>query len=141
TKQKTSDLISVQHPTGYQKDFVRHTTGKRKGRNYEALAIDVINSLLKEYHEEDIMLQSNNSGDPADSVYGNSVSQYFTFESEVAKDNTINDPFVSLSYRWRNWSISQEKILDLITDINGKFKFEFFHSSEFQSTEKIQLST
>ncbi len=141
TKQNTSDLISVQHPTGYQKDFVRYTTGKRKGRNYEALAIDVINSLLKEYSEEDIMLQSNNSGDPADSIYGNSVSQHFAFESEITSDNSIQDPFVSLSYRWRNWSISQKNILNLITDINGRFKYEFFHPSEFLSTDKIQLST
>ena len=141
TKQKTSDLISVQHPTGYQKDFVKYTTGKRKGRNYEALAVDVVNALLAEYSERDIMIQSSNSGDPADSVYGNSVSQYFSFESEVTPEKTIKNPFVSLAYRWRKWSIDQEKILDLISDINERFKFEFFHPSEFQSTEKIQLST
>lgn len=141
TKQKTSDLISVQHPTGYQKDFVKYTTGKRKGRNYEALAVDVINALLAEYSERDIMIQSSNSGDPADSVYGDSVSQYFTFESEVSIDNTIKNPFVSLAYRWRKWSMDHKKILDLITDINERFKYEFFHPSEFQSTEKIQLST
>lgn len=141
TKQKTQDHIAVQHPTGFTKNFVRYTTGKRKGKNYEALAIDVINSLLKEYAEEDIMLESNNSGDPADSMYGNSISQYFTFESEITPDNQIRDPFISLSYRWRNWSIGKEKILNLITDINDKFKYEFFHPLEFQSTDKVQLST
>lgn len=142
--QRTKDLITVKHPEGFTKNFIKRTIGKRSGKNYEDLSINILNSLIREYTEQDIVVQANNSGDPADSVFGSSVSKLFSFEAEIKKENgqeVISDPYVSITYKWRNWSLNKDKLLNLISDINNKFKFEFFHPSEFQSTNKVKLST
>ncbi len=142
---KSEDWISVTHPNGFQKDFLRRTTGKRHGKNYEALAIDVVNSLLREYVEdENYTVASNNSGDPADSIKGSSVSQLFSFEGELKTESgrqVTVDPFINLTYKWRNWSLSKEQLLAIVFNINERFNYEFFNELDFQQTDRIKLST
>ncbi len=141
---KSEDWISVKHPNGFTKNYLRRTTGRRSGRNYEALSIDVINSLVREYSQEDILIASNNSGDPGDSFKGNSVSELFSFETEIKSENGrdwFSDPYINLNYKWRNWDISKEKLLSLIFDINSQFGYEFFHDDDLQQTQSIKLST
>ncbi|MCB0348428.1 MAG: hypothetical protein KDD37_06305, partial [Bdellovibrionales bacterium] len=141
---KSEDWISVTHPNGYTKNYLRRTTGRRSGNNYESLSIDVINSLIREYSEEDVLIASNNSGDSADSLKGNSVSELFSFETEIKSEDGrewFSDPYINLNYKWRNWDISKEKLLSLIFDINKQFGYEFFHENDLQQTQRVKLST
>jgi len=145
TKLESEDVVQIVHPTGASKDFVRYVAGKRSGKNYEDLTINIINSLLREYSEQDLVVASTQgNGDPGETFMGQSVSKLIAIEGELQpgqKTRRLVDPFVNISLKWKNWSIGKIRVEQVLQEISKKFDYDFYDKNVLQGIGKLQLSS
>ncbi|OFZ12697.1 MAG: hypothetical protein A2X86_15375 [Bdellovibrionales bacterium GWA2_49_15] len=141
----TTDLISVTHPEGAKKYFYRQLSGHRSGRNPLAFTLDIANGLLNTYVGNQIALADVSNGNPGDSFMGKSKAREVNFEGEIlnydseSKTGEIREPFISISYLWKGWTISKKKVLKLIADINQDYNFPLYVPESLNTTKSIQL--
>ena len=142
-KQKQTTRMVVIHPQGAEKRFYRKQQGKRKGKNYEAMAIDILNGILNENEDNSIALANANNGNPGDSFLGSSFSRNVAYEGEIEesakKKGIIKKPFVNIAYSWKGWKVSYNKLKKILSQFNKKYAFNFFPKNILNTTQSLQL--
>ncbi len=132
------DQFKVTTPNNLSRDFFRHSQGIRKGNNYQALALDILNSTLKDQGNE-FSLSSVTGDNPADSFFGNSVTRQLIFDGEIKNQKELSSPFVNISYSWKGWKASVNTIKNYIEDLNKRYNFTFYTPLVLDNTTNIQL--
>lgn len=135
---KQNDQIKVIHPTGFEKKFHRYQDGKRRGKDYQGLTIDVLNSILEEELDSEFLIDNSGSGDPGDTFRGNSRSRISSMEIEE-KGKRIVEPFLDINYRWKGWKIKRRKINKIIKEIHSKFGEILFPEEVLHNTNYLEL--
>lgn len=140
----STDLITLTSPSGYTSDYVTSTTGVRSGKDYQSLAINVINELIRYYSESEVVLASNFSGDPADTIYGQSTARQITFDAKSVKVESpyrvqLAEKFAHIQYRWKGWETDQQGANDILKKINDMVRFPLIPKSTFNETVALQL--
>jgi hypothetical protein len=140
--------MSVTHPKGATRDFVKSVRATRRGINFEAFTIDAINGLLADQTEWDISMNNVSNGRPGNSIKGSSYNRITSVEGEVVENgvnrkgkvvHTLKNTFGKVSELWRGWSVSREKANNIMKMINGRYQQEFFNELSLNQTEKIFL--
>lgn len=134
--------IEVENQRGAKKLFYRTSIANREGKDYQALTFDVVNSLIGEYSSTPIRLSSNGSGDPGDTVGGNSILREAVFEAEMPNqsfDSIPDNYIIKLKQRHKGWSLNKKQAQDLTRNINHQYDFEFFPDDVLANTEKLRL--
>lgn len=135
-------------PEAMNKYFFKTRRGKRSGKNYEKLVMDVVNALIKENSSEEVVLSSINNGDSGNSFWGVSTVRQISYEAEVKKLTRGEDgqgwgvplhPFINLNYRWKGFKLSKDKANEILGIINKKFGSDLYPSSALHSTKNLQL--
>ncbi len=135
---KQADKISITHPNGYEKIFHRRSSGKRKGKDYQGLSVDILNAIIEEGLDTDFSVPNTGSGNPADTFKGSSTLREIRAEVEQ-KDTGLDDSFIDINYRWAGWKAKRSKIDKLIEDINNKFGDILFPEEVLKDTEFLEL--
>ncbi len=140
------DGIRVQTPDKQSRDYVRAAFGKRKGKNYEELGLDVINQLLEEHTEEDIVIASTSTGDPGDTIFGRSQSRLAVLDVEVTpleeeEKGEIGEAYSQITYKWKGWEISSKKMSKILDNLSEFYGFEIFPDTILAQTDEIKLYT
>ena len=141
--QKTSmgaaSHITVQHPEGFVRKFLRSQEGRRKGVNYEQFTVDAIRGVISDYSEWDAQISSATSGNPGDSMGGSSFVLRVTLDSALNEQGGLEQPFVAIAEDWRGWSIKRKKALQLLASLEERFGTEILPELELGQVEKILL--
>lgn len=141
-----TDRLRVTTPDNKWKDFIRRTIGKRSGRDYESLSLQVLNQLADEYTNIDprVSIASTESGNPGDTFKGKSVMRQVVLEGQINQNGTrqeldLENLLVSVNYRWKGWDISTEKAAKIIKEITDKYGQNIFPKLSLNDTQKIQF--
>jgi hypothetical protein len=146
-KKELVDFITVTHPEGNKKYFLKSSSGKRKGKDYQKLGTEVVNGLLAGFLGNNLALSGELSGNPGDTFLGSSVVKEVSFEAEIinynkkSKTGTLQHPFVNISNIWKGWSLSYKKAKKLLSKLNQNYGFDFYPETVLNTTEKLQLYT
>jgi hypothetical protein len=139
------DVIAVTHPAGAQKYFIKHSRGKRSGRDYQALVTEVVNGMLSFYTNAPIGLMNEGNGNPGDSFMGSAKTTEVNFEAEMdradARNAKFSKPYLNISTRWKGWSISAKKAKKILDKINQQFTRPLVSPMALGTTTKLQLYT
>jgi len=146
---KSKDSITIVNPQGDPEDLFRAVSAKRSGKNYQDFTTDVINTIIDEATDgdSDVSIVNNSSGIPGDTIYGKSLLRSIVFEGEVEnlsddrKTGFIDEPFVSINYVWKGWSIKNEKAQEILDSINDRFEREMYDKRVLKHTQKLLLYT
>ncbi|MBL6990109.1 MAG: hypothetical protein ISR65_10040 [Bacteriovoracaceae bacterium] len=146
------DLIELRGshncPKALNKYFFKTRIGKRSGKNYEKLVLDIINSIIKENSSEEVVLSSINNGDPGNSFWGESTVREVSYEAEVKELNRDSEgkgwgeplhSFLNLTYRWKGFKLSRDKADEILEDINKKFGSQLYPRLALQTSKNLQL--
>ncbi len=137
------DGITVHHPEGGSKRFVYRSDSQISGKNFESLAIDVLSvGLEKGLKLEDVVVGEPGENMPGSGLYGSSVSRRASFEAEVEAApalNSLKTPYVDITYQWKGWNAKTPNILEIIKEIDNRFKFNFYPPNVLNTTTKIQF--
>ncbi len=139
------DIVSVTHPLGAQKHFVKYSVGKRSGRDYQAMVSEVLNGVISYYANVPLGLMNEGNGNPGDTFMGKSKTLEINFEAEIDKPQMngalITRPFLNISKRWKGWSISAKRAQKILDKINRDMEHRIVSPFALGSTEKLQLYT
>lgn len=140
---RSVDQIAVKHPDGYIKNFIYRMEGQRSGKNYEALATDVLNGLLEEITDStNVAISPPDAVNPGDTLYGESVSRKATLEAETVRKGgreDIVENYIEVNYRYKGWKISRSGAEKLLKEISGRFGQTFYMPQALNNTKEIQL--
>ena len=146
-KKELVDLVTVVHPKGNKKYFLKSSVGKRKGKDYQKLGTEVVNGLLTGFLGNNLSLSGELSGNPGDTFLGSSVLKEVSFEAEIinydkkSKTGILQHPFINISNIWKGWSLSYKKAKKLLLKLNDKYGFNFYPETVLHTTQKLQLYT
>ncbi|MEK6706133.1 MAG: hypothetical protein AABZ06_10115 [Bdellovibrionota bacterium] len=145
-KSYTTDKISITHPLGAKKDFIRRTIGKRFGADFESIALESLNSLTDEYFDKEgvVDIKTNHGNDPANTFKGRSASRQVVLEGEVLVDGSArsldqSSLNLSVDYRWNGWDISKKKAQNILNKLTDKYGNEIFPAYTLTDTKEIQF--
>ncbi len=140
------DRISVTHPQGSVKQYVRRTKGKRSGMDYQTLLLDVTNALVKErFPTTNLNIATTTSGNPADTLGGKAVSRQVIVEAEIPPKETGRGPlrwdnmYAGIHYGWKGWSIKKEQAELILDEIQKMYESDLFSRPTLKDTSKIQF--
>jgi hypothetical protein len=139
-----SDLrMRLRHPEGDAIQLFRLVSAERKGTNFEKFGTDLINAILMNQNHEEFLISSASNGLPGDSILGDQFTRSLAFDAiyEDLPGNRIRvqDPYLSLSYQWRGWSLSRRELDNILASINSKHHFRFFAPPLLPETRKVLL--
>jgi hypothetical protein len=135
------DAITVTHPQGGERSFLRQTMGVLKGEDYQGLTIDAINAWFEDSLDFSLEVPNPSSGDPGDTFKGNSHLRNAVLEFAVP-DSSIGveaETFFKVDYKWKGWKINRGDMRELLSDVNEKFGTELFSDIEFRNARNYQL--
>ncbi len=148
SKRADQDLLTIAHPSGGSKKFLRMKEGKLSRNNYEQFLFDIANAIKDEFLDlSDIDISTTGGENSASSVFGKSYGKTMQIEGEIEAQNREGDrcanierPFINVTESWRGWSIKRDEANKIISEINQKFHGRFFQNNEiFLHTKKLQL--
>jgi hypothetical protein len=139
-----SDLrMKLKHPEGDSIQLFRLVSADRKGTNFEQFGTELINAILLNQSHEEFLISSASNGLPGDSILGDQFTRSLAFDAiyEDLPGNRIRvqDPYLSLSYQWRGWSLSRRELDKILASINGRHQFHFFAPPLLPETRKVLL--
>ncbi len=146
TRQKQSakliDKLKIVHPEQYETEFYIRSIARLSGRNYMQVAYDILNAIIEEALDEDsISLRNTESGNPGDSLYGESFSRVTLTEvpfnhegSEIPFEN-----YSQVQSRWKGWSANRAKLVSIKKIIDKKYGRDIFNDEMFYGTNRIKL--
>ncbi|RYZ89308.1 MAG: hypothetical protein EOP04_07190 [Proteobacteria bacterium] len=138
--QRMLDQITVKSPEGFAKDFIYRTDGVRYGKDYQTLAADILEGVIREKTGDDNTVISNpGGGNPGDTLYGTSVARVATFEAEKDSRGALNQAFVNVTHRYKGWKIDRAGAEKIVKSLNDKYKTQFFWPEALSDTKSIEL--
>jgi hypothetical protein len=138
----TLDGLTAEMPNGDHKTLAYRSDAQVAGKSYEALALDVVESILKEAAGSDVQIASAGAGLPGQGIFGSSVSRRASFEAEVSDaktGNPLNEVCSDITYQWKGWEISKDGLLAITKEITDRFGFKFYQPNALSTTTKIQF--
>ena len=142
-KLKSLDMFSVTTPNGVEGKYITRACGKRSGKSYQDLALDIFNSLIEEFTDSEIVLASTSSGNPGDTIFGESVTRHASFESKLIprteSQSDFEEAFYSTTYRWKGWEISVDGVLEILDEIKDRYNYVFYDPKVLNETKSLQL--
>jgi hypothetical protein len=143
---KFDDLIEVTHPSRSEPVyFIRHGKGRRFGRNYQALATDLVNGLINSFSPVPLGISNEGNGNPADTLFGSAESKESIYEAQVEsfnkkkKEGEIKKHFLAISYKWRGQSASDKKLAKILKKVSAKFPTPVYPQHAFDQTESLKF--
>ncbi len=137
---KSRDNLKITRANEVEPEYyLRRLIGSRSGRDYQTVAVDLLNEILFELTDHDVNISNSTSGDPADTVFGRSSARYSFFEGEYTPKNPFSEMFVGINYRWKGWSAGRNVIETIVTRFSERFDFQFFHPEAFQQVKVAEL--
>ncbi len=141
-------------PEGETSKYARVSRGLREGVDYQQVALDAVNLVLKD-NEIDGKIKINSGSDPADTLFGKSASVNIVLDAKVSQPSPgilrnyepdFQDPFLKMHFKWKggvDFGLKPKKISKLVDEINEEFwlsdEFKLFELDEFSRTERLQL--
>lgn len=138
-KQDSSTDITVVNPQGDEKYFRRHYYGMTQGRNYQAYVNAVINHWVGLLFDKSAGLSDATGTNPGYSFKGRAKTKFLTLDQELDAEGNVIEPFISLSRVWNGWSIKRKKAEELLEEIRGQYKFQFYNAPVLKDTSTIYL--
>ncbi len=132
----------------FQKKFIWASSGKRTGVNYQSVFLDILNHIIEEnLGLEDINVGLTNTNRPSETIFGHSTVQQSFYEGVIEEETqNVKEAFVNVSYRWKGWALSKEKLEALIRKLNSfqkslqvKTNLPPLPISSFSLTNQLQL--
>lgn len=142
---RTNDRVRVTDREQRSREFFYSSKGRRNGSNFQGLTIDIVNALLEEKVGENLTLPNRGSGDPGDTLKGESISRETMAEVEIRKQmlsekgSQATSPFVQITYSQKGWKANQKKIQELLKFSEEKFGASFFDTRDFMHLKEIDL--
>ena len=145
---KVKDRVHVSLAGGSEASILYRSTGDRSGKDYSTLITNIITSLLrKKFSSQNLTLDNTSSGNPADTLYGSSVSrkvQYEGVQSQPSNPDSIikTDPdseYASINHTHKGWNISQAEALRILKKMNKQFGVKLLDPVTLSDTRKILL--
>ncbi len=140
---RTSDKITATSPEGVKKSFLYRALATRKGKDYQSLALEALQSFIQsQAGRTDLYLDNTGSGNPGDSFYGNAISRRVSFESELVNEQAnspLGETYANISQNHKGWNITKVEALKIIGDFNQQFGVQLFWPADLNDAKKIQL--
>ena len=142
----STNSITIESPSGQSSDYIRSINGSRSGTDFQSFALNGLNEFFSRNSNSDISFAIQTSGDPGDTMFGNSSYIKVIFDARIKNlenDNTpkMKEPFSRLQYRWKGWEISKKSALNIINKINGMLNNKLFNNFTLNNTKEIQFYT
>lgn len=137
-----TDNITIKHPDNFSADLLLRSTGQLKGKDYQQVAVDVLNGLVSEITDNDNFgIDNPSSGIPGDTYGGKSFSRLTTYEEPL---NIIGTelpftPYSEIKMQWRGWKAGPRTLADIQDFIKTKYGQSIFSDDIFRGTKEIQL--
>jgi hypothetical protein len=137
-----TDNIKITHPEGFETDLVIRSKGKLKGKDYQQVAVEVLNAIIEEALDFDNVEFTNpGSGNPGDSYRGKSFSRMVTYEEpQIVKGTDLPfTPYAEIKSQWRGWKAGPNTIKGIQKFVHEKYGEDIFPDDMFRGTKQIQL--
>jgi hypothetical protein len=145
---KVKDRVHVSLSSGSETSILYRSTGDRTGKDYSSLMTDILTSLLqKKLKNQNLSLDNTSSGNPADTLYGSSVSRKVQYEGVQAQPDNPNsviksDPdseYASINHTHKGWNISQAEALRILKKMNRQFGVKLVDPVTLSDSRNILL--
>jgi hypothetical protein len=139
----STDWLNLKRSGGLESEnYFRRFIGERNGRDFQTVAVHLVNEIVQELTDVPVEVANSTSGDPADTLYGKSRARVGYYEAELNEDKTsIEESFIGISYRWRGWKAKRNQIEKIITQFSKRFNFTFFNPESFEQVKSAELYT
>lgn len=135
---KTSGRLEVTNPDQEKAEFLQLSRGVQSGKNYQALANDVIGFALDRLTKNGAgQISVPTSPNPGETMFGHSITREAELQARV--DRGLEFPSVSVKYRWQGWNLKSVKALKLVQELNQKYGVRLFDDLFLQDTRTIRL--
>lgn len=137
------EISAVEPVEGQTAQYVRRSRGKRFGIEYQQLMLDVTNAIIAEkYPTSTIRIESTNTGNPGDTIFGKSITRQVIADARVVKGPIdLNNHFAAVGYRWKGWQMSRKGLDEVLDEIDEKYGRGLFQRPDFSETTELQLYT
>lgn len=137
-----TDKVSIKHPDNFSADLLLRSRGRLKGKDYQQVAVDVLNGLIEEIFDTDSFGVDNpSSGIPGDTYGGKSFSRLTTYEEPLNVKGTELPftPYSEIKMQWRGWKAGPQTLANIQAFIKEKYGENVFSDDIFRGTKEIQL--
>lgn len=132
------DEISITHPKGGTKKFIRQYDAKTKGRNVERFITESISNLVDVLWDQQVFINQTSLMNPGYSIFGKASNEVVVTEAERKQDKVVNK-YTMVKILHNGWKAKKHKLLSLINSLNKRFKTKFFKDTALQNTNSILL--
>lgn len=138
-KLRSSMDLTIRHPLGGERKFVRDSLAITQGRDVENPTADVLGFLAERATYRSVSLSNSDTINPGYTVFGRAKNKILEFETELNANGEWIDPFVKVSQVYNGWKISQKKALKIIEDIESQVGKKIFPRAALESTDSVFL--
>ncbi len=138
-KLRSSMDLTIRHPLGAERRFVRDSMAITQGRDIENLSADVLGFLAERAAYRSVSLGNSDTINPGYTVFGRAKNKILEFETELNPNGEWVDPFVKVSQVYNGWKISQKKALKIIEDIEAQVGKKIFPRAALENTDSVFL--
>lgn len=135
--QNMSDIFSITYSNGYKEELLIRSSGTRKGVNLWNISLETLNSLLNEHGYSNVEIRTQHNVSPADTMGGFAFTKRASYQA--IKKGGLKNPFASIDYQWRGWSMKIDKLIKTIDEIESKWETKFIPREELSNISSVKL--
>lgn len=137
-KIKSYDEISITHPKGGTKQFIRQYNSITKGRDIEGYVSEAVSNIIDLVWDQSVIINQTSLMNPGYSIFGKASNEVIITEAQRTK-NGIKDKYTMVKILHNGWKANKQKLFKIIKKLNNRFETKFFQDTALQNTKNILL--